>query len=441
MIKMEADTDLLMVCTSDISGQVRGKAIPRRAVSKRSEIGVGWVPTNAFITSFGTIAPSPWGVLGDLLLRPDFSSEVNIIEEDTGIRESFVLADILELDGSPWECCLRGQVKKALNRLEKDHGLRMVVAFEHEFYYTGTEQQVGLGYGLRAYRRLGAFPDNLMRILDQVGLGIDTFMPEFGPGQCEVTIDPKPALRAADEAVILRELVRATARSRGGRASFTPVVEPDGVGNGVHVHFSFQDLDGNPVSYDPSKPLDVSALAGAFVAGILKHLPEAISMTAASVPSYIRLQPNRWSAAFNNLGQQDREASVRICPVFGRTEASIAEKFHYEFRAADAAASPYLVLAMLINAGLSGLDNDLTTPPDTNINLSQLSKEELTKLGYQRLSPSLTKALDKLESSQWATDYFGKTFIQTFIIHKRCEAEMMADKSAAEICAMYFKAY
>ncbi len=441
MTKLDTNTDLLMVCTSDISGQVRGKAIPRRNISKRSNIGVGWVPTNVFITSFGTIAPSPWGVLGDLMLRPDFTTEVNIVEEDKGLRENFVLADILELDGSPWECCLRGQVKKALDRLEREHGLRMIVAFEHEFYYTATEQQAGLGYALRAYRRLGAFPNDLMCILDQAGLGIDTFMPEFGPGQCEVTIDPKPALRAADEAVILRELVRATARSHGGRASFTPVVEPDGDGNGVHVHFSFQDIDGNPVSYDPSKPLDISEPAGAFVAGILRHLPEAISMTAASVPSYIRLQPNRWSAAFNNLGQQDREASVRICPVFGRTEASIAEKFHYEFRAADAVASPYLVLATIINAGLSGLDNGMTTPPETNTDLGRLDKEQLTRLGYERLSSSLMEALDRLENSKWATDYFGKMFIQTFIIHKRSEAEMMSDKSAAEICAMYFKAY
>ncbi len=435
------DTDLLMVCISDISGQMRGKAIPRLAVSKRTEIGVGWTPTNVFITSFGSIAPSPWGALGDLMLRPDFSTEVKIIEEDDGIRESFILADILELDGSPWECCLRGQVKKALDRLEKDHGLRMIVAFEHEFYYSGTQEQAGLGYSLRAYRRLGAFPDDLMRILDQAGLGIDTFMPEFGPGQCEVTIDPKPALRAADEAVILRDLVRATAHSHGGRASFTPVVEPDGIGNGVHVHFSFQDIDGNPVTYDPSKPLGISAPAGAFVGGILKHLPEAISMTAASVPSYIRLQPHRWSAAFNNLGKQDREASVRICPVFGNSEVSVAQKFHFEFRAADAVASPYLVLAMLINAGLSGLDNDLTTPPETKIDLSQLGKEELARHGYERLSQSLTKALDRLENSQWAIDYFGKTFIQAFIIHKRCEAEMMAGKSVVEICTKYLRAY
>ena len=209
----------------------------------------------------------------------------------------------------------------------------------------------------------------------------------------------------------------------------------------MHVHFSFQDLDGNPASYDATMPSGVAASAGAFIAGILKHLPEAIALTAASVPSYLRLQPNRWSAAFNNLGKEDREASVRICPVFGGTETSIAQKFHYEFRAADAAASPYLVLATMLNAGLSGLDCGLTTPPETNADLSQLDKDELAKLGYERLSTSLTEALDKLENSQWATDYFGKTIIQTFITHKRCEAEMMADKSIAEICAMYFKAY
>ena len=441
MLDKAEQTDLLMVCTSDISGQLRGKAIPRKAIAARAEIGVGWTPTNAFITSFGQIAPSPWGALGDLILRPDLSTEVNLNNQSAGVNESFVLGDVLHLDGSAWDCCLRGQLRRALAQLESAHGLRLLVAFEHEFYYTGAETQAGLGYALRAYRRLGDFPNKLMSVLDQAGLGIDTFMPEFGPGQCEVTIDPALAMRAADEAVILRELVRATARGCGARASFTPIVEPDGVGNGLHIHFSFQDLEGNPVSYDPAKPLEISQAAGAFIAGILKHLPDSIAFSAASVPSYTRLQPHRWSAAFNNLGKQDRESAVRICPVFGVNEDNIAKKFHFEFRAADSVSSPYLVLASMVNAGLSGLDKQLATPAEGSGDLSALDSNELKQRGYSRLSQSLSEALDKLQSSEWAKAYFGETFIEAYLAHKRCEARVMSDKEDLEICAAYLRAY
>ena len=200
-------------------------------------------------------------------------------------------------------------------------------------------------------------------------------------------------------------------------------------------------MHGKPVSYDPTKPLDISAPAGAFIAGILEHLPESIALSAAAVPSYTRLQPHRWSAAFNNLGKQDRESAVRICPVFGANESNIANKFHFEFRAADSAASPYLVLAAVVNAGLSGLDNKRPTPPEGSGDLSALDSKALSRLGYSRLSQSLSEALDQLQTSEWARTYFGETFIEAFIAHKRCEAELMADKKDAEICAAYLRAY
>ena len=100
------------------------------------------------------------------------------------------------------------------------------------------------------------------------------------------------------------------------RASFAPIVDPAGVGNGVHVHFSLNDLQGNPVNHDAAGPQGVSDIAGGFIAGILKYMPALVAMTASSVPSHLRLTPHRWSAAFNNLGLRDREAGVRICPVF-----------------------------------------------------------------------------------------------------------------------------
>ncbi len=435
-----SDSDLIMVCTSDVAGQLRGKAMPRRAAEARREIGIGWTPTNVCITSFGPIAPSPWGALGDLMIRPDFSTLVDLELPELGVDESFVLGDVLNLDGTPWDCCLRGQLAAALRRLEARHGLRLVASFEHEFHYYGTEAQPGLGYALRAFRRLGSFPNRLMAVLDAAGLELDTFMPEYGAGQCEVTVGPRPALRAADEAAILRELVRATARGLGSRASFAPIIDPEGVGNGVHLHFSLWDADGRPVSHDPQGAHGVSAPAGAFLAGILKHLPDFLALTAPSVSSYLRLTPHRWSAAYNNFGKQDREASLRICPVFGGAE-ELDSRFHFEFRAADAAASPYLVLAALVNAGLSGLEAGLETPPVTERDLSTADPDELARLGYERLPDNLEAALARLTASDWAKASFGETLIDVIARHKRCELDLMSGLSPREQCARYALAY
>ena len=432
---------LIMICTSDIAGQVRGKAIPKSALAARREIGVGWTPTNVFITSFGPIAPSPWGALGDLILRPDMTTQVNLPAEQHGFSESFVLGDILELDGQRWACCLRGQLRHALAQLATEFGLAVSASFEHEFHYSGVTGQPGLGYSLRSFRRQGEFGDRLIKALAAAGLEPDTFMPEYGPGQYEVTVKHQPALRAADEAVILRELTRATARAMGARASFSPIRDPDAVGNGVHVHFSLQTLTGDPATYDPASEHGMAASAGAFAAGVLKYMPDMLALTASAVTSYLRLTPHRWSAAFNNLGKQDREAGLRICPVFDLRPEQVASQYHFEYRAADAAASPYLVLAALINAGLAGLREQLPPPAPTSADLSNWTTTELEQAGIERLPRSLAQALDRLAASSALTDWFGATFMEAFLRHKRCELELMQSLTPEAQCARYNDAY
>src|SRR5690606_19084505 len=134
---------------------------------------------------------------------------------------------------------------------------------------------------------------------------------------------------------------------------------PDRVGNGVHIHLSLRDAEGKPVTWDPGAPDRLSDPAARFVAGILAHARALCAVTAAGVPSYLRLVPHRWSAAWTNLGAQDREACVRICPLFDTPGADPARQFNFEYRAADAIANPYLQLGVLIRAGLEGLRRDL----------------------------------------------------------------------------------
>ena len=128
---------LIFAATSDIAGKTRGKAFPAKDLEKRLKRGVGWTPTNVQITCFDTIAESPFGSLGDLLLIPDPEAAVDIDFGDGTLPERFMLGDIVTLEGEPWSCCTRSILKAALTRLERASGLRLVSAFEHEFQLKG----------------------------------------------------------------------------------------------------------------------------------------------------------------------------------------------------------------------------------------------------------------------------------------------------------------
>ena len=391
-----------MVCCSDFAGQVRGKGFPRKDLDNRWTKGVGWTPTNIMINCFGEIPATPWGAVGDLVLRPDPAGEVLIDFDDGGpdahFVEHFILGDIETMDGSPWCCCPRSYLKAALAELARDFGLAVRAAFEHEFTVTSLAPRLGSAYGLEATRQIGVLPDVILTALDRAGLAPDTFLPEYSPGQFEITVDPAPGLEAADRAVKLRQIVRAAAVRCGHRASFSPIMRRGGVGNGVHIHFSLEDVDGQPRSYDVDRPHGIAAAAAPFIAGILAHGQALPAITAPSVISYERIRPNAWSASVTNLGVRDREAFVRVCPVSERPGADVAKQFNFEFRAADSAATPYLALGAIVRAGLDGLHRDLALPaPVSASDAAAMSASARTENGIADLPKSLDAALAMLQ--------------------------------------------
>jgi glutamine synthetase len=431
---------LIMVCTSDIGGQVRGKGFPARDLEARLASGIGWTPTNSLITAFGPIADSPWGALDDLILLPDPETGTQVDFGDGSPAEHFYLGDILTLDGQPWHCCPRGFLKAALAELE-GFGLRLFSAFEHELYYDGALERIGSGYNLDSVRRQGGFAESFLYALTAARLDPDSFLPEYGPRQYEVTCRPATGVTAADRAVILRELARGTAIRLGQRVSFAPMVRPDGgVGNGLHIHISLRDLQDRPVTYDPRSSSGLSKPAGRFVAGILRHMPALCAFTAPSVLSYARLVPHKWSAAYNNLGTRDREAGVRICPLNPRGGDPSA-LFNFEYRAADSTASPYIALGALLRAGLEGLKQELPPPPDTPGVPGDLDDAAWAERGIVRLPQSLGAALDALEADPAARAWLPPAFLDAYLRYKRCEIGLMDGLSLDELCAKYSEAY
>ncbi len=433
--------ELISICCCDIAGQVRGKGFPASELERRRRFGVGWTPTNVMINCLGGIPATPFGPFGDLMLVPAEEGEVRLEPADGGPAEHWFLGDILTLDGQPWHCCLRSFLKRALAALESEAGLTVLASFEHEFHLAGAEERSGDSYAISSLRGVAPFITEFLAALRANGLEPDTFLPEYGQRQYEVTLYPAAGLVAADRAVKLREICRSIARRHGLRASFSPVVTRGAVGNGVHLHFSLRDRKGRPVTYDPAGAGGLSSAAGAFAAGVLRHARALCAVTAPSLLSYDRLKPHSWSAYWGNLGLRDREALLRICPVPEFPDVDPAPRYNLEFRAADAAASPYLQLGMLVFAGLQGLRESLPTPAITDRDPDELGADGRKELGIQDLPRSLPEALEALEADAVAREWLGPVLCEAYLMHKRGEISMLEGREPDEICRIYGEAY
>jgi glutamine synthetase len=386
--------------------------------------GVGITHSNLMLSVFGPIFDTPFGTAGDLMLVPDRSTWCEIPVPDA-LPVTLLLGDFLSTDGQPWDCCPRSFLRRAVTSLENEFGLTLHAAFEQELVYTGVEARPGAPYSLDALRRQGPFGGMLLAELRRAGIAPDSFLAEYGPRQYEVTVGPKPALRAADEAVLVREYARAVAALLGHRAVLAPMIEATGVGSGTHVHWSLRDKTDAPVTYDPGRPHGLSEPAEHFTAGLLHHLPALAAITAPSAVSYYRLRPGRWAPTLSDLGVQDRGAAVRVCPTYATAAERIADQFNVEFRVADAAASPYLTLGALIFAGLDGLRQRRT----------------LDQHQAAPLPASLSEALTALAASQTAAAWFGPAFFDVYLRFKRGELKALEGLDEAAVCERYAAIY
>ena len=174
--------------------------------------------------------------------------------------------------------------------------------------------------------------------------------------------------------------------------------------------------------------MGLSTLAQQFCAGILHHLPAIVAITAPSPVSYLRLVPDRWAPTTVDIVQQDRGASLRVCPVFSPAGPSeIARQYNVEFRTTDASASPYMALGAVVFAGADGIARGLTLPaPDAATPL---------------LPRALAEALDAMQASAAVQSWFGPTFLEAYLRHKRAELATLTDLDPEELCDRYAEVY
>jgi glutamine synthetase len=313
------------------------------------------------------------------------------------------------------------------------------MTFELEWFQADADADVdrpihrGPAYGLPVLATISDYARDLIVALEDEGVGVDQFHPEYAMGQLEISVAPTDPVGAADTTVLVRQTIRALAARHGMRASFSPVVIAGHVGNGGHVHLSLW-RDGMNLFAGGEGPHGMTETGEAFAAGVLAELPALVAIGSPSVPSYLRLIPSHWAGAYACWGRENREAAVRFVTGMLGSRATAANT---EVKCFDQSANPYLVVGAVIAAGLAGVERGLKLPAEVTVDPASLSEEQLAELGVRRLPQTLEEALSHLEKSDVLRDAMGPMLFGPFVSVRRAEAEAFAGQEPDEIVAAH----
>jgi glutamine synthetase len=440
-----ADLSLIRFLYCDTNSIIRGKSVPAAQLERRMVDGIGLSRALLAVNSMDELQPvDEMTPIGEVRLKPDPDTFAIL---PYAKQAGSLLCDIVQLDGEPWAACARSFLKRVCRQLA-GHGLEVQASFEMEYTlavktddgYRPFDQT--LCYSSIALQETHAFSLDLLRALEQQGMVVELCHPELSPGQHEISVQHSDPLLAADNQVRLRETIRAVAANHGLFASFAPKPFAEYIGNGTHIHMSLWSSGSRNIFHDPTALHGFSAKGLFFLAGILLHLPGLVALTSASVNSYRRLIPHSLSGAFAIYGYDNREAALRIpSPFHSNPEGST----NLEFKAGDATGNPYLALGALLVAGLDGLERELYPGPPVNVDPDTLSKDQITKMGIERLPKTLEEALDALEADPVLTGALGSLLSRSYVAIKRSEVVAYASgddasqRAAAEFAGHFYK--
>jgi glutamine synthetase len=374
---------------------------------------------------------------GEVHLCPDWATFQRLPYAPGHAR---VLADIFDGD-HPWTHCPRGFLKRMVARAEAQ-GLQLMGAYENEFFLLrpqGTEWapvDTTVFAQTNALDRMAPVLDAITEALEAQGVLVEQLYAEAGPGQFELPVRYRDTLGAADQQVVFRETVRAVAHQLGLIATFVPKLIADAAGSGAHLHLSLWRGEAN-VTADADRPDQVSDDMGAFIAGVLRHLPALMALTTPTTNSYKRIQPHFWSGAYACWGYANKEAAIRVPP--GTMPGSPLS--NVELKTVDPTCNPYLALGAVLAAGLDGIAHQLSPGQPLAGDPGDLSDAELQKAGIARLPATLGEALAALESDQVLAEALGADLYRSFVAVRRAEWEGMKDFSLADEVRLLIERY
>jgi glutamine synthetase len=252
--------------------------------------------------------------------------------------------------------------------------------------------------------------------LEQLGIHVEYSHHEVGPSQHEVDMRYAGALKMADDCMTYRITVKEYAMKNGWHATFMPKPLFGENGSGMHTHMSLF-TGGRNAFFDESDPYFLSDTAKAFIAGQLRHAREMSAVFAQWVNSYKRLVPGYEAPVYVAWSRRNRSALVRV-PLYhpGKEQAT-----RMELRCPDPACNPYLTFAVLLHAGLEGIEKGYELPEPMEKNLYHLAADERRRLGIEQLPETLGEAIELASESELVLRTLGEHMFNRFVEIKRQE--------------------
>ncbi len=411
----------------DNGGVIRGKLTHIDGLERRLKGGIGLTVAMQAFNMLDHLVPfEGMGPVGEVRIMPD-PNTFRILPY--AISSAAMLSDLLTLDGKPWEACPRSFLKRMITRAAQQN-ITLQMAMENEFILCREQDgqmipaDEALCFSSVGMHDMGSVVDDMIAAFEGMGIPVDLYHPEYGPGQHEITITRAEALTAADLQIFYRDTVRSVARNHGFFASFAPKPFPNLPGNGCHIHCSLWDPAGKTnLMWSEHDRYYMSETGYHFIAGILAHLPALIAITCPSYNSYRRIKPHMWASAFVGWGLDNREAAVRVAsPFWGQEVNSI----NFELKASDPSNNPYLAIGGVIAAGLDGLTRKLDPGEPLLVDPCDMSEEDLERRHIRPLPTSLAEALDNLEKDEVLMEALGPLLFQSFVAVKRSEISAFA---------------
>ena len=409
----ENDVKFIRLSFCDLSGFHKNIAIMADELPSAFEYGVSF-DAHA-IKGFRDVMKS------DLLLFPDPATLMVLPWRPGPGRVVRFYCDVRNPDGSTFACDGRALLKRVVERC-RTLGYVCNVGPECEFYLFKTNENgdptdVTLDKG--GYLDISPLDkgENIRReiclALEEMGIKPETSHHEQGPGQNEIDFKPSDALTAADNLQTFKSIVRAIAARNGLFASFMPKPLPGAAGSGLHVNLSLAQKGVNIFNTESG---ELSKIAESFIAGILVHTPEMTLFLNPLANSYKRLGEFE-APKYASWSHQNRSQLIRI-------PAAAGEKVRMELRSPDPSLNPYLTFALIIAAGLDGIEGHLALPPAVDVDL-YTAGENVTKT-LVPLPNCLDKAILLAESSDFVKGVIGEELLMGFITLKKAEAAAFA---------------
>lgn len=401
---------------TDVLGNMKSFAVIPSELEDAFTEGMGF--DGSCIEGFGSTVES------DMLAFPDASTFQVLPWRPSTDAVARMFCDIRLPDGSTFE----GDPRQVLMRMvakAQDMGYIFNVGPELEYYYfkdaNGTEVLDRGGYfDLTSLDSASDLRRDTVLTLEKMGIPVEYSHHEMGPSQHEIDLRFTDAISMADAVMTYKLVVKEIAMKHGVYASFMPKPDEDIPGSGMHVHQSLSDFDGRNVFFDANDPMGygLSRVAKHYLAGILKYAPEFTLVTNQYVNSYKRMIAGGEAPTYVSWAKHNRSTLVRIPGYRPDSEASC----RIELRSPDPAANPYLAFAVMLAAGLKGIEEELPLmDPIEERDLFRLSRQELRQMGLQTLPDSLGEAVELFANSEFMRETLGDHIHGYLVKEKRAE--------------------